>query len=103
MPASDQRGGRRAMEQKLIGRWTDDKRGTAAIEQRNRLRVQCETMDEYGPVIEYLHAIKVKNLLSALCIDALGGMQNKRKIRWSMVEVMDEIWIHLQGVCPAKP
>ena len=91
------------MEEKLIGGGTDDQGGAASIEERYSLRVQGEAMYEYGSVIEDLHAIEIEDLLRALCIDSFCRVQHEGQIGRSVVKVVDQVWIHLQRMRPAKP
>ena len=79
------------MKEELIGCGANNKSGTATIEQRHRLRIQCKAMDKNGPVIEHLHAIKIENLLSALCIDTLRVMSKLLRAYGQNVKTADTV------------
>ncbi len=51
-------------------------------------------MNKHGSFIEYLHAVQIKDLLGAFCINSLGRVKDERQVRWGMVEVVQEVWIH---------
>ena len=59
-------------------------------------------MNQNCAVIENLHAVQVKDLLSTLGIDSLCCVQDEGEVGRRVVEVMDEVRIHLQRVSPAK-
>ena len=91
------------MEEKLIGGGADDEGGAAPIEKRDGLWVQRQAVDEHGSIAENLHAIEIEDLLRALRVDSFCGMQDKGQIGRRVVEVVDQVGIHLQRVGPAKP
>ena len=84
------------MEEELIGGGTDDKGRAAPIEKRNCFRIQCQAVHEHRPVVENLHAIEIEDLLRALSIDSFRRVKDERQIGRCVIEVVDQVGIHLQ-------